>query len=217
MGLFLDTTAGANKVWEYVRRYQIMPVPDSAVSDWSVFEGPMFFSMRMNRSNPAGSDTGEKYQGISLGDPFQIPTPWQTGYASAPIQEGRIGLHWNYTSSKWQLMLHHWHDDPVVPPELIDCTIQPPFTVDQDPAEVALLWVPPLQFPSEFGSIPRHSRIVAMINGITCLDLKDHDRANSIGASQSGPGIYFTHGSNAGSRASEAGFYTGRFWQPLPL
>jgi hypothetical protein len=58
-----------------------------------------------------------------------------------------------------------------------------------------------------------------MINGQIVHDMFDNDRVNNLDlqGSQGGPGIYFTHGSNASSRASEAGYYTGRFWQPLPL
>jgi hypothetical protein len=58
-----------------------------------------------------------------------------------------------------------------------------------------------------------------MVNGQVVLDLFDHVRCNQFqtnGSSACGPGFYFTHGSNASSRASEAGFYQGRLWCPLP-
>lgn len=208
--LFLDTNVLANGIFEASERWTIFPwASDPFVDPGGVFGQPFFWSMGINRSNPVGVDAGEKYQGICVGGNWAINTPWQTNWASSSSCDGRIGLHWNYTTSKWQIQLASGVSPD--PPYLIDCDIQPEFSVDLAPAEISIVWVP-------MDSAGRNSRIMALHNGVMIHDLRDHAFANELQLYTSvvGPGFYWTNGSDGASRAAEAGYYTGRFWFPHP-
>jgi hypothetical protein len=221
--LFLDTAAGANLVWEAVRSWGITTAwagqAGGSSSLWSV---PFFWAMRINRGNPGVGAGGEKYQGISWGPHWDVNTPWQVNYMSSPNagNSGKVGLHFNHTTQTFQLMVYSLTDSfPDNPPTLHTCTVQPLFTVDTNPAEFALLYVPGRPTPSEFGFLPRYSRLCAMVNGEIIHDLFDDVRVNEISAVPSviGPGIYWTNGSNAGSNAQEACYYKGIYWCPIPM
>jgi len=202
MTFWLDTIAGANLIWEASKRWEIIP---SVISSFAI---PWFWSMRLNRSNPIGSDLGEKYQGIFYGDGWDLNTPWNTGWAGAATIQGRVHLAYNFTASKWQVQVFLVDGTP---PDNFDCTLQPPFAVDNNLPEVSLLWVPPFSDQTK-------SRLVAMVNGQVVLDLFDNARCNQLlgPAIMGGPGIFWTNGSNAASSCSEGGFYTGRLWTPIP-
>jgi hypothetical protein len=207
MSLFLDTTAGANLVWEAQRKWGVYPTNVGSPGYANSFGNPFYFSMRMNRSNLVGSNAGEKYQGLFWGDTWEINTPWQTNFASATNTNGRIGLHFNYTSGLWQVQLYL---NDTFAPDLITCGYQAPFVIDQQFAELAIAWVPA-------DSSGNNSRFMAFLNGTIALDLKNNARANQIFATDGGPGIYWTNGSNASSACSEGGFYYGRIWHPAQL
>lgn len=206
MSMNLDTAVGANLIWEAQRRWTIYPANQGAGGFANAFGNPFYFAMRMNRSNLLGSNAGEKYQGIFWGDIWDINTPWQTGFGAAATFS-RFGLHYNYTASQWQVQIFI---PDLAPPDLIPCTYQPPFLIDLAFGDLAIAWVP----PNDAG---RNSRAMAFLNGQLALDLFDNPRCNQFTSPDSGPGIYWTNGSGAGSACSDAGYYQGRIWSPIQL
>ena len=207
MSLFLDTAAGANLVWEAQRKWGVYPANIGSPGYANSFGNPFYFAMRLNRSNPVGSNTGEKYQGIFWGDIWEVNTPWQTNFGSSTNTQARLGLHFNFTSGLWQVMIYQ---SDTFAPDLITCTYQAPFVIDQQFVEAAIAWVPP-------DASGRNSRVLAFLNGTTALDLRDNLRANTFTPVDAGPGIYWTNGSNASSGCSEGGYYYGRIWSPVQL
>jgi hypothetical protein len=206
MTFWLDTNTGANLVWEAVRQFGIIPIATSLPGAANSFGAPFWWSMRFNRSNPFGGDTGEKFQGISWGDPFGVNTPWQTNYVTSQCQSA-VHLCFNYTNNQWEVLVYAQDGNP---PDRYACDVQPPFGVDVDFPEVALSWAP------GFGGAD--SVLTAYINRKVVKQLVGNRLNTLIGPSTlGGPGIFWTNGATAGSKASEAGYYEGHIWNPLPV
>jgi len=218
---YYNSNATANFIFEAVRDHLIVPVTDGQDGQLDTMGLPWFWCMRMNRSNGA-SGPGEKYQGISWGPPTQNNTPWQTNHAAMTASVTRIGLHWNYTLERWQLQVFGYDLalDQSQPPTLYTLpSALHALITDTQQCEAALMLFPGFPYPNAPG-FNYMSRLVAMIDGEIGIDLFDDPFINTQltqSSSTYGPGIYWTNGSGGVEGAAEAGYYVGRYWQPLPM
>ena len=204
--LTLTTDALSNGVWEASRRWDpIFPGYQQSGSFGSSF----YFSMRMNRSNPAGVDAGEKFQGIGWGDTWTVNTPWDTNYVSDGTMNATVQLRWNYTLSRWEVLVHLNDGNP---PDVYACDYQAAFEVDLFLPELALEWV--------LDGVADTATLNAYLNRRLAKSITNAENPRLLDMrsfSQTGPYIFCTHGSGAGSRISEASWYEGHIYQPLPL
>jgi hypothetical protein len=217
--LFLDTVAGVNQVYEVVKAWTIFPYANKPGPEPRRVVRPAVVLVDgiSTARNAAGTDAGEKYQGISFAHRGtstprgRRATPERLTLAAA-VRSGS-GFITTTPRTSGQVQIASLYDPDALDgaPQLIDCAIQPPFVVTV--------------LRRRFRSYGCHATGRGatpvwwpMHNGTMILDLLDNPRCNQIPNSSSayGPGYYFTHGSGASSRASEAGYFTGRLWAPVP-
>jgi len=204
--LTLTTDALSNGVWIANRQWSpIWP----GYGQTGSFSESFYFSMRMNRSNLIGAEAGEKFQGIGWGDTWTINTPWNTNYASDGTMNATIQLRYNYPQTRFEVMVYENDGNP---PDVYPCDYQAAFEVDQFLPELAIDWVVDEAADTVTLNAYLNRRLAKSITSA------ENPRLLEIrGFSQTGAYIFCTHGSGAAARFSEASWYEGHIYQPLPL
>jgi hypothetical protein len=204
--LTLSTDAVVNGIWMANRQWTpIFP----GYGQTGSFAASFYFSMRMNRSNPIGVTAGEKFQGIGWGETWTIATPWNTNYASDLTVNATIQLRYNYTLTRWELFVYSQDGNP---PDVYVCDYQAPFVVDQSMPELALEWIATTSPTAITLNAYLNRKLAKRITSAENARLIDFTAFGTVG-----PYIFCTNGSGAGSILSEASWYEGHIYQPLPL
>lgn len=194
---YITTPVGANKIFEVVESFIIHP----NLLTGGMFTRPILFSMVLNAGNGSPSIVGESVQGIEIGS-FMTNPPWNTTYsisAGGPV----LQLRWNYVLERWEVLV--WDADAGLAPDVYACDYQPGFTVDTGIIEATLQWLP---------STTGDSVLNAYLGGILAKSLSG-GRLNGLATAEpNGCGYFISNGSAATAKWEEAGFYSGRIYEP---
>jgi len=204
--LTLTTDPLSNGVWIAGRQWApIFP----GYGQTGSFSSSFYFSMRLNRTNPIGIDAGEKFQGIGWGDLWDVTTPWATNYVSSGTVNATIQLRYNLVLTRWELMVYANDGNP---PDVYVCDYQAEFEVDQFLPELALEWIVNEAADTVTLNAYFNRRLAKSLTNA------DNQRLQDMRSfSTTGPYIFCTNGTGAGSTISEASWYEGHIYQPLPL
>lgn len=205
---FLDTTTGVNGIWEAGLGFNsIIPISSGLPGFSSVWGNPFYFAMRQNRMNPTGVTAGDRLQGIGWGDLMGVDTPWASTFGTSSANQ-TVQLRYNLTREKWELMYFIADGNP---PVVVDCSIQTPvFTVDQSIPELALEYLVNSDGSNPVLKAYLDRKLIHTLNLPSVW-------AVTPTVEGVGPYIFATNGSGAGAFVSEAGFYEGVIYNPLPV
>lgn len=201
---YISTPVGSNKVFEVVEDFLIYPAkaPGPHAYGWN---SPIIFTMVLNSmSGNAAAPAGECLQGIEIGSFGQL-TPWATNYAfgNGPV----LQLRYNFTLTRWEVLV--WELDTETPPDVVPCSVQPPFVIDNGIVELMMVYEPNLAGDTSLRCYIDRVLVHTYTGG----------RLNVVPVSGTseprGCGYFMTNGTGAAQSWTEGGFYFGRVYEPM--